>query len=84
MTPAQWGPVAWGASREGWLQSRAAGWVWAQCLRLILHAVDGVGGALRPAVPRQDVFEVAGLEFHVLKKIRGVLSNVGCERVGAG
>lgn len=38
-------------------------------LRLILHTVDGVWGTLRPAVPRQDVFEVAGLEFHVLKKI---------------
>lgn len=38
-------------------------------LRFILHAVDQVWGALQPAVPRQDVFEVAGLEFYVLKKI---------------
>ena len=38
-------------------------------LRHILDAVDGVGGTLWPAVPRQDVFEVAGLELHVLKEI---------------
>ena len=38
-------------------------------LRLILDAVDGVGGTLQLAVPRQDVFEVAGLELHVLKEI---------------
>lgn len=49
-------------------------------LRLILDAVDGVGGALRPAVPSQDVFEIAGLEFHVLKEIRGVLRNVSCRK----
>lgn len=51
---------------------------WEGSLRLILHTVDCVRGALRPAVPSQDVFEVAGLEFHMLKEIRGVLSNVSC------
>lgn len=44
----------------------------------ILHAVDRVRGALQPAVPRQDVFEVTGLEFYVLKQIRGVLHHVSC------
>lgn len=53
-------------------------------LLLILHTVDRVWGALQAAVPRQDVLEVAGLEFYVLKKIRGILSNVGCGKRGAG
>lgn len=57
---------------------------WEGILRLILDTVDRVWGALRPAVPSQDVFEVAGLEFHVLKKIRGVLSNVSCRKWDQG
>ena len=52
-------------------------------LLFILNTVDRVWGALRPAVPRQDVFEVAGLEFYVLKKIRGVLSHVSCRKRGS-
>lgn len=51
---------------------------WEGSLRLVLDTVDRVWGALQPAVPRQDVFKVAGLEFDVLKKIQGVLSNVTC------
>lgn len=51
---------------------------WEGSLRLILDAVDCVWGALQPAVPSQDVFEVAGLESHMLKKIRGVLGNASC------
>lgn len=56
---------------EGFLsfQSRVKGVMLLGSLRLILDAVDGVGGTLQPAVPRQDVFEVAGLELHVLKEI---------------
>lgn len=57
---------------------------WEGSLRLILDTVDCVWGALRSAVPSQDVFEVAGLEFHVLKKIRGVLSNVSCRKWDQG
>lgn len=50
-------------------------------LLLIFHTVDGVGGASRPTIPRQDVFEVAGLEFHVSKETRCVLSGVSCKGV---
>lgn len=42
---------------------------WEGSLRLVLDTVDRVWGALQPAVPRQDVFKVAGLEFDMLKKI---------------
>lgn len=52
-----------------WFQSRIKGVMLLGSLRLILDAVDGVGGTLQLAVPRQDVFEVAGLELHVLKEI---------------
>lgn len=52
---------------------------WEGSIRLILDTVDRVWSALRSAVPSQDVFEVAGLEFHVLKKIRGFLSNVSSQ-----
>lgn len=51
-----------------WFQSRIKGVMLLGSLRLILDAVD-VGGTLQLAVPRQDVFEVAGLELHVLKEI---------------
>lgn len=57
---------------------------WEGSLRLILDAVDRVWGALQPAVPGQDVFEVAGLECHVLKQIRGVLGNVSCRKGAQG
>ena len=52
-----------------WFQSRIKGVMLLGSLRLILDAVDGVGGTLQLAVPRQDVFEVAGLDLHVLKEI---------------
>ena len=69
---------------RGWLQISQRRWGQERSLRLILDAVDRVWGALRPAVPRQDVFKVAGLEFHVLEQIRGVLRGVSCRRVGGG
>lgn len=49
-------------------------------LLLIFHTVDCVGGASWPTIPCQDVFKVAGLEFHVLKETSWVFSGVSCRR----
>lgn len=49
-------------------------------LLLIFHTVDCVEGASWPTIPCQDVFKVAGLEFHVLKETSWVFSGVSCRR----
>lgn len=50
-------------------------------LPLIQHVVDHVRGARWPTVPHQDVFKVAGVEFHVSKETKCVLCRAGESRV---